>query len=216
MDYAKKIEEAGADALELNIYYIPTDPRITAQQVEAMYLTDLSTVKQAINIPVAMKLSPYFSAFSNLATKLDDNGADGLVLFNRFYQPDINIDNLEVEANLQFSSSHEIRLPLRWLAILYGRVKASLAATSGAHTAEDIIKFTMAGADIVMMASVLLSEGPESVSKIKNNMIKWMEEKEYTSLSQMKGSMSYKNVAEPAAFERANYMKTLQSLESFK
>ena len=212
MEYAKKIEEAGADALELNIYYIPTDPRITAQQVEAMYLTDLTTVKQSVNIPVAMKLSPFFSAFSNLASKLDENGADALVIFNRFYQPDINIDTLEVEPNLNFSSSYEIRLPLRWLAILYGRVKASLAATSGAHTAEDIVKFTMAGADVVMMASVLLSEGPKAISRIKTDLIKWMEEKEYASLNQMKGSMSYKNVAEPAAFERANYMKTLQSI----
>lgn len=216
MEYAKNIEDAGADALELNVYYIPTDPRITSSQVEAMYLTDLATVKQAISIPVAMKLSPHFTTFANMASRLDENGADGLVLFNRFYQPDININSLEVEPNLQFSNSHEIRLPLRWLAILYGRVKASLAATSGAHTAEDVIKLTMAGADIVMMASVLMSKGIESAAEIKTNMVKWMQEKEYESLDQMRGSMSYKNVSEPAAYERANYMKTLQSYDPFK
>jgi dihydroorotate dehydrogenase (fumarate) len=216
MDYAKKIEEAGADALELNIYYIPTDPRVSAQQVEAMYLNDLVTVKQTVNIPVALKLSPYFTAFANLATKLDENGADGLVIFNRFYQPDINIDELTVEPNLQLSSSYEIRLPLRWLAILHGRVKADLAATSGVHTAADMIKFIMAGASVVMATSAFLEKGPESAATLLNDLRHWMEEKEYKSLAQMRGSMSYQKVAEPAAFERANYMKTLQSYDIYK
>jgi dihydroorotate dehydrogenase (fumarate) len=216
MDYAKQIEEAGADALELNIYYIPTDPRISAQQVEAMYLTDLATVKQAINIPVAMKLSPYFSAFANLAKKLDDNGADALVLFNRFYQPDIDIENLEVVPNLQFSSPYELRLPLRWIAILYNNVNASLAATSGIHSAADVAKAVMAGADVTMLASVLLEKGVDSADNIISELTQWMADHEYDSIEQMKGSMSYKNVAEPAAFERANYMKTLQSFDPFR
>ena len=151
-----------------------------------------------------------------MASKLDDAGADALVLFNRFYQPDINIETLEVEPNLQFSHSYEIRLPLRWLAILHGRVKASLAATSGVHTGEDVIKLLMAGADSIMIASVLMSEGPEVAKKILTEVETWMTEKEYASVSQMKGCMSYLKVAEPAAFERANYMKTLQSFDPFK
>jgi dihydroorotate dehydrogenase (fumarate) len=212
LDYAKKIEEAGADALELNIYYIPTDPRITSQQVEAMYLTDLATVKQNINIPVAIKLSPYFTAFANMAARLDDAGADGLVIFNRFYQPDIDVEALEVEPNLQFSSSREIRLPLRWLAILYGKIKADMAATTGIHTGEDMVKFIMAGANVVMAASALLEGGPETAKKIIDDFAAWMEEKEYENIEQLRGIMSHARVAEPAAFERANYMKTLQSI----
>ncbi|MGD9898304.1 MAG: dihydroorotate dehydrogenase-like protein [Calditrichaceae bacterium] len=213
MKYAKKIEEAGADALELNVYYIPTDPNMTSQQVEEIYLDNLKTVKESIKIPVAIKLSPFFSAFANMATKLDKAGVDGLVLFNRFYQPDIDLEELEVVPNLIFSSSHEMRLPLRWLAILYGKINANLAATTGIHDAKDVLKMVMAGADVTMMASVLLKDGVGQVSKILADLEKWMEEHEYKSISQMKGSMSYKNVAEPAAYERANYMKTLQSIK---
>ncbi len=213
MKYAKKIEEAGADALELNVYYIPTDPNMTSQQVEDIYLDNLKTVKNSVKIPVAIKLSPYFSAFANMASRLDKAGADGLVLFNRFYQPDIDLEALEVVPNLIFSTSHEMRLPLRWLAILHGKIKASLAATTGIHDAKDVLKMVMAGADVTMMASILLKDGVGEISKILTDLERWMEEHEYKSISQMKGSMSYKNVAEPAAYERANYMKTLQSIK---
>ncbi|MEJ2545408.1 MAG: dihydroorotate dehydrogenase-like protein [Calditrichaceae bacterium] len=215
MKYAKQMQEAGADALELNIYYIPTDPFLTGTEVEKIYLDDLKTVRSHIDIPVAIKLSPYFSSFANMAVKLDDAGANGLVLFNRFYQPDINLDALEVTPDLQFSTSYELRFPLRWIAILHGKVKASLAATTGIHEAEDVLKAVMAGADAVQLASVLLKKGAKQVEVILNNVKKWMQEKEYKSIEQMKGSMSYKSVAEPAAYTRANYMKTLQSINLF-
>ncbi len=212
MKYAKKIEEAGADGLELNVYYIPTDPSLTGEQVEQIYLDDLKAVKSSVKIPVAMKLSPYFSSFANMAHRLDKAGVDALVLFNRFYQPDIDLETLEVVPNLKLSNSYEIRLPLRWIAILYGSVKASLAATSGVHTVEDVIKLIMAGADVTMMASALIKEGPRVISRILENLENWMEEHEYDSIELMKGSMSYQAVAEPAALVRANYIKTLQSV----
>lgn len=212
MKFARKMEQAGADALELNIYYIPTDPQITGEEVEDMYVEDLKAVKSCVSIPVAMKLSPYFSAFANLARRLDEAGADALVLFNRFYQPDIDLETLEVVPNLELSHSYEIRLPLRWIAILYGKIRASLAATSGVHTAEDVLKLVMAGADVTMMASALLKEGPDVLTRILNDLEKWMEEHEYESIRQMKGSMSFQHVAEPAAWVRANYIKTLQSI----
>lgn len=212
MKYAKQMQESGADALELNIYYIPTDPFLTGAEVEKIYLDDLKTVRSHIDIPVVIKLSPYFSSFANMAVKLDDAGANGLVLFNRFYQPDINLDTFEVVPDLQFSTSYELRFPLRWLAILHGKVKASLAATTGIHEAADVLKAIMAGADAVQLASVLLKKGTKQVEVILNDLRKWMQEKEYDSIKQMKGSMSYKSVAEPAAYTRANYMKTLQSI----
>jgi len=212
MNYARKIQEAGADALELNIYYIPTDPFLTGEEVEKIYLDDLKTVRGHIDIPVAIKLGPYFSSFANFAQKLDDAGANALVLFNRFYQPDIDLENLEVVPDLKFSSSYELRFPLRWIAILYGKIKANLAATTGIHEASDVLKSVMAGADAVQLASVLLKRGVKHIEVILNDMIKWMEEKEYASLQQMKGSMSYQSIAEPAAYTRANYMKTLQSI----
>jgi len=211
LNYAKKMEDAGADALELNVYYIPTDPSITADEIEKMYLQDLKTVKSAVNIPVAIKLSPYFTAFANMARKLEDAGADALVLFNRFYQPDIDLETLDVVPNLVLSSSYESRLPLRWIAILRDQIKVSLAATSGIHSAEDAIKLLMVGADVTMLTSAILKSGPEIFREIRENMIKWMEDHDYQSVEQMKGSMSYKSVAEPAAFERANYIKVLQS-----
>ncbi len=213
MNYAKKIEQAGADALELNIYYIATDMEMTSAKVEELYIENVKTVKKAVKIPVAIKLSPYFSAFANMARKLDKAGADGLVLFNRFYQPDIDLKTLEVVPNLQLSTSHEMRLPLRWIAVLYGQIKASLAATTGIHSAEDVIKMVMVGADVTMLTSVLLKHGLTKISEILNGMKKWMEENEYESVKQMKGSMSYKSIAEPAAYERANYIKTLQSFK---
>ncbi len=212
MEYAKKIQNAGADALELNIYYVPTNMSMSATQIEQMYIDDLKTVKEQVQIPVAMKLSPYFSSLANMAKKLDAAGADGLVLFNRFYQPDLDIEELEVKPDLELSRPYELRLSLRWLAILYGNVKASLAASSGIHSHEDVLKAMMAGADVAMMASALLQNGPQHVKTVLDNLKKWMEEHEYESIEQMKGSMSHQNVAEPAAFVRANYMKMLQSL----
>jgi dihydroorotate dehydrogenase (fumarate) len=209
MKYAKKIEEAGADALELNVYYIPTDPRLSAQAVEDLYIDALKAVKQTVKIPVAMKLSPFFSSMANMATRLDAAGADGLVLFNRFYQPDFDIEALDVVPNVNLSSSRSLRLPLRWIAILFGRVKANLAATSGVHTAEDVLKLLMAGADITMLCSALLQHGPGTIAEILKNLDRWMLEHEYVSVQQMRGSMSQKSVADPSAFERANYMKAL-------
>ncbi len=212
MDYAQKIEQAGADALELNIYYIPTDPAKTATDIENMYVEDLKTVKSKVKIPVAVKLSPYFSAFANMAKKLDDAGADGLVLFNRFYQPDIDLEELEVKADLELSRPYDLRLPLRWIAILHPIIKASLAASSGIHGAEDVLKAVMAGSDITQLASALIQKGSGHIKTILQDMERWMEEHEYESIEQMKGSMCHQTVAEPAAYERANYMKVLQSL----
>lgn len=213
VDYAKKIEEAGADALELNIYYIPTEFETTADELEDAHIDLVKDVKKTVNIPVSVKLSPYFTALPNFARKLVKAGADGLVLFNRFYQPDLNIEDLVVEPNLVLSTSNELRLPLRWIAILYGSLDTSFALTSGVHTSQDILKGVMAGADVTMMASELLEKGPNRVRGLITEMQLWMEQHEYQSISQMKGSMSQKSVAQPAAFERANYMKTLQSFE---
>ena len=214
MSYAKKIEEAGADALELNVYYIPTDPKLSACDVESRYLEVLEAVKKTLRIPVAMKLSPFFSSLANLAHRLDAAGADGLVLFNRFYQPDIDLETLEMKPNVILSTPHALRLPLRWIGILHGRVRASLAATSGIHTAPDALKMLMAGADVTMMCSALLKHGPGHIKIVLEEMNRWMEEHEYASVKQMKGSMSQKSVADPSAFERANYMKTLQSFSA--
>jgi len=211
ISYARKIEEAGADALELNVYYVPTDPDLPSVEVEDRYLSVLHEVKRTVKIPVAMKLSPFFSSFAHFAGRLDLAGADGLVLFNRFYQPDIDIETLEVVPRVLLSTPMAMRLPLRWVAILRGRVKASLAATSGIHVAEDVIKMLMAGADVTMMCSSLLKNGPERITRVLADMDRWMLDHEYHSVSQMKGSMSQKSVADPAAFERANYMKALQT-----
>lgn len=211
MHYAKLIEEAGADALELNLYYVATDERLSGAQVEAMYLDAVERVRETIRIPLAVKVSPYFSAMAHMAKSLADAGADGLVLFNRFYQPDFDLHNLEVVPHLVLSSSDEMRLPLRWTAILFGRVPADLAITSGVHTHEDVLKAMMAGANVAMMASELLRNGVGRIGEVLSGMERWMQEYEYESVSQMRGSMSQKNVAEPAAFERANYMKVLDS-----
>lgn len=211
MKYASLMEEAGADGIELNIYYIPTNINIDGNEIENLYIKNLKAVKSLVKIPVEMKLSPYFTSMSNIAKKLDEAGADGLLLFNRFYQPDFDLENLEVVPNLVLSSNWEMRLPLRWIAILFGKVQASLAATSGIQNHLDVLKVIMAGGDAAMIASELLIKGPERISEILKDMEKWMEEKEYDSISLMKGSMSQRSVAEPAAFERANYMKTLYS-----
>lgn len=212
--YAKNIQDAGADAIELNIYYIPTNPNLTSEEVENIYTDTLQAVKEYVSIPVQVKLSPHFTALANMAKKLDKAGADGLVLFNRFYQPDFDLENLEVEPNLVLSTNWEMRLPLRWIAILYGNIKANLAATSGIHSYEDVLKIMMAGGDVAMVASELLMNGTGRITEILDGMKNWMEENEYDSIEMMKGSMSQKSVENPAAFERANYMKTLQSFKT--
>ncbi len=209
--YAKRFEETGADAIELNVYFIPTGFHLMSYDVEDLYVKLLKDVKQHIGIPVAMKLSPYFSALPHMASMLDAEGADALVLFNRFYQPDLDLEKLEVTPNLQLSSSIEMRLPLRWIAILYGHLDCSMALTSGIHTPEDVLKAVMAGADVANVCSVLLKEGVGKIDSLLQGVAQWMEEHEYDSIEQMKGSMSQKSVAEPAAFERANYMKVLNS-----
>ncbi len=211
IEYAKKIEDAGADALELNIYYIPTDPAMTGAAVEEMYLNVLRDVKRSVHLPVAVKLSPYFSSTANMCYRLAAAGANGLVLFNRFYQPDFDLEELEVVPHLVLSNANELRLPLRWVSILYGRVHSDLALTGGAHDHVDVLKAIMGGASVVMLASELLANGLRRIDEILRDMQVWMEEHEYESVKQMMGSMSQQHVAEPAAFERANYMKVLGS-----
>jgi dihydroorotate dehydrogenase (fumarate) len=210
-EYARKMEQAGADAVELNIYYIPTDPNLPGTEVENTYLEILRGVRKAVKIPVSVKLSPFFSNMANMATKLDAAGASGLVLFNRFYQPDIDLDNLEVEHSILLSTPQARRLPLRWIAILYGRVKASLAATSGIHTAYDALKILMAGADVTMLCSVLLRKGMTHIAVIEQEMRHWLEEHEYESIAQLKGSMSQQKCPDPTAFERAQYMRIIST-----
>jgi len=209
--YAKQIEEAGADALELNVYYIPTDPNLTGNEVEQIYLDVLKDVKTAVNLPIAMKLNPYFSSMANTARNLADAGASSLVLFNRFYQPDFDLDNLEVVPNLKLSTSTELRLPLRWIAILYGQVNTDLALTTGVHTVTDVLKGVAAGAAITMVASELLRNGINRLQVLRMGVEEWLVENEYESLAQLQGSLSQINCAEPAAFERANYMRVLSS-----
>jgi dihydroorotate dehydrogenase (fumarate) len=210
-DYAALIEDAGADALELNIYYLPTNTQISGIEVETLYLDILSAVRQAVTIPLAVKLSPFFSSIPNMASRLSDAGADGLVLFNRFYQPDFDLENLEVAPRLVLSKSDDLRLPLRWVAILYGRLTADFAITSGIHTAHDVIKGLMAGARVTMMASELLQNGVRRIGQVLTELSAWLNQHEYESVMQMIGAMSQKHCAEPAAFERANYMKMLDS-----
>jgi dihydroorotate dehydrogenase (fumarate) len=207
--YARAIEEAGADALELNIYHIPTDPKQTAADIEAMYEQIVRGVKTELTIPVAVKLSPFFTNFSNVAARLVQAGADGLVLFNRFYQPDIEIETLEVLPNILRSTSMDMRLPLRWIAILRGRVTASLAASSGVYSGADALKLLLAGADATMLCSALLRDGIRKISVIEHELVAWMMTHEYESVQQLKGSMSQMNCADPAAFERAQYMRAI-------
>lgn len=211
IDYARRIQDAGASALELNIYYIPTSTYLMGAEVEYIYTDILHDVKGAIEIPVAMKLSPYFSSTANMAQRLADGGVDGLVLFNRFYQPDFDIENLEVVSRLVLSNSNELRLPLCWVGLLYGRVNVDFAITSGVHTYQDALKGLMAGAKVTMMASELLQNGINRIGEVLEEMKRWMQEHEYSSVKQMIGSMSQQHVIETAAFERANYMKMLAS-----
>ena len=211
IDYATKIQDAGADALELNIYYLATDPDLTGSELEDTYVTLVRDIRKQVSIPLAVKLSPFFSALPNFARRLAEAGANGLVLFNRFYQPDFDLEELEVVPNLVLSSSIELRLPLRWIAILYGRIPVDFAMTGGVHSGIDVLKAAMAGASVTTIASELLHHGPRRVPEILSEITTWMEEHEYVSINQMKGSMSQQAVAEPAAFERANYMKVLSS-----
>ncbi len=209
--YARQIQQACADALELNIYYIPTDPAVSGAKVEQTYLDILKAVRAEVTIPVAVKLSPFFSNFANMAKRLDDAGANGLVLFNRFYQPDIDLESLEVKPNILLSTPMAMRVPVRWVAILYGHVRASLAATSGIHRASDVLKMLMAGADVTMLCSVLIRHGVRQIATIERDLVAWMEEHEYESVSQLKGSLSQKNCPAPGEFERAQYMRAISS-----
>lgn len=209
--YAILMEQAGADALELNIYFIPTDPAVGSRELEQRYLEIVKSVKKTVRIPVSVKLSPFFTTMANMAYQLDQAGADGLVLFNRFYQPDIDLERLEVLPNVLLSTPMSARLPLRWIAILYGHLQCSLAATSGIHRGEDMIKMIMAGADATMVCSAFLKNGINHAVSMLEEVERWMEEHEYDSVGQMKGSISQRSCPNPAAFERANYMKALRT-----
>jgi dihydroorotate dehydrogenase (fumarate) len=209
--YAREIEEAGADALELNIYFLPTSLEIEGREIEANYCDLVEAVKSKISIPVAVKLAPYFTSMANMAFRLDRAGADALVLFNRFYQPDFDLEALQVAPHLTLSTSDELRLRLHWVALLSRTVKCELAITGGVHTAEDVLKGIMAGAQVVMLTSALLKNGIGYLRDLEAGVIEWMEQHEYESIRQMRGSMNAAAVAEPAAFERANYIKVLGS-----
>lgn len=212
--YAKLIEEAGADALELNIYFIPTDPLTGAQDLEAAYLNLVRAVRCEVKIPLAVKIGPQFSSLPNFARNLANAGANGLVLFNRFYQPNLDIETMDVVPDLELSTSSDLRLPLRWIAILYSHIAADFALSSGVHTPQDMVKAVMAGANVAMSTSALLHNGPEYARTLLTGFGEWMEKFDYASVDQMRGALSQKNVADPAAFERANYMKILNSYNS--
>jgi len=210
--YARAMQDAGADAIECNIYFIPAEMDVTGLEVEQRYIDIVRAVRSSVRIPVAVKLSPFFSNMANMAKWLVDAGADGLVLFNRFYQPDIDLDELEVRPNVLLSTPQALRLPLTWIGILYGRLHASLAATSGVHSAEDAIKLLMAGADVTMLCSVLLRNGPAHLRTIERELREWLEQHEYESVAQMQGSMSRLRCSDPSAFERAQYMRAVKDL----
>jgi dihydroorotate dehydrogenase (fumarate) len=210
-NYAQQMQQAGADALELNVYYVPTDMELSVDEIEQTYVDILTTVKSVVTVPVALKLGPFFSNMARMARRLDQAGANALVLFNRFYQPDIDLDALEIRPRVLLSTPQALRLPLTWIGILYGRIRANMAATSGIHHASDVLKMLMVGADVAMLCSVLLKHGIEHIRVIEQGIRQWMEEHEYESVQQMKGSMSQQNCANPAAFERALYISTLQS-----
>jgi dihydroorotate dehydrogenase (fumarate) len=209
--YARAMQDVGASAVEVNVYYLPTDPDLTGAAVEQRYLDVLAEVKRAVRIPVAMKLNPFFSAPMHMARQLAATGADGLVLFNRFYQPDIDIEHLEVSHRLHLSSSDELRMPLRWISLMHGRVPCDLAVTGGVHTHEDALKALMVGARVAFMASALLHHGPVHITQTVNALREWLEEREYESVAQLIGSMSQQHVRNPDAYVRANYMRMLDS-----
>ncbi len=207
--YAKMIEEAGADALELNIYFVPTDPHVTADDIEARYADLVASVRQSVSIPLAVKIGPNFSSLPHFARRLALAGADGLVLFNRYVEADIDLDNLEIKPDLVLSNRHEARIPLRWIAILRDQLDISLAGNSGIHRMQGVVKLLLAGADVTMMASIVLMKGPGVISTILGELQLWLEEQEYVSVEQLKGSMSRGNCPDPSGLERANYMKAL-------
>jgi len=211
IDYAKQIEQAGADALELNIYWLSTDLQTSGAEVEARYLEIVRAVRAAVTLPLAVKISPYFSSLPHMARQIVAAGAQGLVLFNRFFQPDIDIESLEVRPAILLSTPLVLRLPMTWIAVLHGRIEADFAATSGIHTQHDVLKMLMAGASVTMLCSVLLKRGIEHIAEIETSLIQWMESHEYESVRQMKGSVSQRNSADPSAFERAQYMRAIQS-----
>jgi dihydroorotate dehydrogenase (fumarate) len=213
VEYAKRMQDAGADAIELNVYYIPTDASLSCLALEQSYVDLVRAISPTLRVPLSVKLSPFFTALPNVVQRVASAGAKGLVLFNRFYQPDFDLDELAVVPDLALSTSQELRLPLRWIAILYGRTPVDLAATTGIHTAEDVLKVMMAGANVAMVASCLIERGVEHARAILADLRQWMEDHEYESIAQMRGSMSQQSVAEPAAYERANYMKVLTSLD---
>ena len=212
--YARLIEDAGADALELNIYFVAAEADTTSESVELRYLKLVEAVKDSITIPLAVKVGPYFSSMAHMAQRLEEAGADGLVLFNRFLQPDIDLDTLQVVPNLRLSTSEELRLPLRWIAILNGQVGCSLAGTTGVHTAEDALKLILAGADVTMMASALIRNGSTRIREVVDGIHAWLDEREYDSVEQAKGSVSRRAIADPVAYERGNYMKALTSFST--
>jgi len=212
-DYAKQVEQAGADAIECNIYAIPSNPEISSAEIEQDYIQIVKAVKSAVKIPVAVKLSPFFTNMANMAKQFDEANADALVLFNRFYQPDIDLDELEIQPNVLLSTPQALRLPLTWIGILYGRIRANLAATSGVHGPEDVIKLLMVGADVTMLCSTLLRNGISHVGYIEEGVVRWMERHEYESVQQMKGSMSQLRCPDPSAFERAQYMKAVKGVQ---
>jgi dihydroorotate dehydrogenase (fumarate) len=214
ISFARRMEEAGADGIELNIYNIPTDTMQTGAEVEQTYLEIVAAVKDAVRVPVAVKLSPYFSNIAYMARRLDAVGADALVMFNRFYQPDIDLDNLEVTPNVILSTPQALRLPLTWIGILYSKLKASLAATSGVHSGRDAVKLILAGADVTMLTSALLKHGIDHLRTVENELRDWMMEHEYESVKQMRGAVSQVNSTDPSAFERAQYMRALITYRS--
>ncbi len=214
IEYAREMIEAGAEAIELNVYYIPADITVTGREVEQRYLDVVKAVRGSIKAPISVKLSPFFSSMGEMSQRLVDAGADGLVLFNRFYQPDFDLDELEVIPDMELSTASEIRLPLLWIAVLHGRINASLAATRGVQSATEVVKYLMAGADAVMTTSALLRNGVSHLTTLVNGLKLWMEKRQYSSVAQMKGSMSQLKVADPSAFERGNYIKVLQSYKS--
>ena len=211
--FAAEIEKAGADAIECNIYTIPTDCKLTAADVEKSYLDIVRAVKSAVTIPVAVKLSPFFSNLSNFAQRLDDTGVDALVLFNRFYQPDIDLEELEIRPNVLLSSQQALRLPLTWIGILHGRVRANLAGTGGVHSADDVVKLLMVGANVAMLCSSLMRHGVNHLRHVERELREWMEEHEYESVVQMQGSMSQVRCPDPGAFERAQYTRAVKGMQ---
>jgi dihydroorotate dehydrogenase (fumarate) len=211
VSYAREMQQAGADAIELNVYFIPAEPGATSADIEKLYLDLVSEIRQTVTIPVAVKVGPYFSAFANMAQRLEAAGANGIVLFNRFYQPDFDLDALEVKPVVTLSNSSELLLRLHWTAMLHGQIHADIAITGGVHTAEDVVKSMMAGAKVTMLASALLQNGIAYLRPLRNQLEAWLENHEYESVEQMQGSMSQKNVPNPKAFQRSNYMRVLSS-----